>query len=231
MNEVPKLLWKLLKQRAAFLFVGGPAGIRLLLLLVRRGEVQLTAGAVCALGWKAKTKIAPIKFISKHELPANKTLGHPHVNHGVFTASGSRDEFHPADSIATFLYNCNPKLLKKFLDIDGPEVEIACKAPKPFQTLHIARIGDTVTASRHCGYPSEGEMVTVIDCLIERNGEWTAVSASNDGFEPARQEAKERMGADLAQSILLRRQWERDSPGFEISILINEMTCHDFGKR
>ncbi|KAL8894201.1 MAG: hypothetical protein Q9192_004529 [Flavoplaca navasiana] len=143
-----------------------------------------------------------VHFIDVYEgLPASTPVGHPHIV-ADFNEETDKDNLRGADGICTMLYKYNPSVLRDFLDLQIPVIEIVRHEKESYRyDLIIARHERVVTVIPHlisqymktfadmttskCGFIRDGEFVDLrVDFGITEQGLWVPLSGHTDFMAP-----------------------------------------------
>ncbi|KAL8886798.1 MAG: hypothetical protein Q9215_005536 [Flavoplaca cf. flavocitrina] len=150
-------------------------------------------------------------------LPASAPVGHPHIV-ADFNEETDKDNLRGADGICTMLYKYNPSVLRDFLDLEIPVIEIVRHEKRSSRyDLIIARQERVVT----CGFIRDGEFVDLrVDFGIKEEGLWVPLSGHTDFIHPTgpnRGEILDGFGRQLAAQIMYHKLWD-ESTAKEIKV-------------
>ncbi|KAL8671689.1 MAG: hypothetical protein Q9168_003811 [Polycauliona sp. 1 TL-2023] len=150
-----------------------------------------------------------VQYINAYAgLPASAPIGHAHIV-DYFNEDTNKDNLRLADGISTMLYRFNPAVLRDFLDISIPSVEIIRREkPGPRYDLIIARHSRAVT----CGFIRDAEFVDLkLDFGITPQGLWVPLASFMEPFHPQgpnREELLEGFGKQFAAQIMYHSLWD-----------------------
>lgn len=169
----------------------------------------------------------PLQYVDSKVLPQDKPAGCPHLIQD-FDEETNITNLRLADGTATVLYYLNPEILKIFLDVKAPNIELGCKTESPQSSLVMARYDNSVMVSTastgdtilidwpaQCAFFSEhAEQTTQHMQCIDSTGEWKTEEAMTDSGRTANKErgenpkAVEDAGALFASQLLRDKIWE-----------------------
>ncbi|KAL9039685.1 MAG: hypothetical protein Q9180_002381 [Flavoplaca navasiana] len=159
-----------------------------------------------------------VHFIDVYEwLPASAPIGHPHIV-ADFNEETNKDNLRGADGICTMLYKYNPSVLRDFLDLRIPSIEIVRREEESYRyDMIIARHERVVT----CGFMRNAEFVDLrVDFGITEEGLWVPLSGHTDFIHPTgpnRGEILDGLGGQLAAQIMYHKLWD-ESTAKEIKV-------------
>ncbi|KAI4274559.1 MAG: hypothetical protein LQ337_003856 [Flavoplaca oasis] len=179
-----------------------------------------------------------VRFIDVYErLPASAPVGHPHIVED-FNEETDKDNLRGADGICTMLYRYNPSVLRDFLDLEIPVIEVVRheKTSNRYDMI-IARHERVVTVIPYlippymktvanmtmskCGFMRDAEFVDLrVDFGIKEEGLWVPLSGHSDLFYPTgpnRAEILDGFGEQLAAQIMYHKLWD-ESTAKEIKV-------------
>ncbi|KAL8656146.1 MAG: hypothetical protein Q9226_002770 [Calogaya cf. arnoldii] len=157
-----------------------------------------------------------VRFIDVYDrLPASAPVGHPHTFED-FNEVTNKDNLRLADGICTMLYNWKPSVLKDFLDLRIPSIEIVRHEKVTFRRdMIIAR------HERACGFIKDGEFVDLqLDFGITEEGLWVPLSGFMDPIYPQgpnRKQVLDDFGGQFAAQIMYHKLWD-ESTAKEIKV-------------
>ena len=179
-----------------------------------------------------------VHFINVYEgLPASAPVGHPHIVED-FNEETNKDNLRAADGICTMLYKYNPSVLRDFLDLRIPSIEIVRREEDAYRyDMIIARHERVVTVMPYlippymktvadmtiskCGFIRNAEFVDLrVDFGITGEGLWVPLSGHTDFIHPTgsnRGEILDGFGGQFAAQIMYHKLWD-ESTAREIKV-------------
>ncbi|KAL8870909.1 MAG: hypothetical protein Q9174_003151 [Haloplaca sp. 1 TL-2023] len=169
-----------------------------------------------------------VRFIDVYErLPSSAPVGHPHIVDRS-NEETDKDNLRVADGICTMLYKYNPSVLRDFLNLQIPVIEILRREQEGSSryNLLIARHERVVTLLIlviQCGFMRDGEFVDVlVDFGITHEGLWVPLTGHTDMIHPTgpnKAEILDDFGTQFASQIVYWELWE-ESTAKEIKVSI-----------